>query len=201
MNIPKKPSTDDDEFLKAFDSSGMYQFALKKGLYGTAAGTGIFGGLTWALQKYSPTFRTFSNLPIKFFLVASGAAMGFAYAGDQALIEYYRYHDRPEISGFGKMKEAERQEEFLRLARMNQWERLKESAWNNRYKLIFAGWATSMGGFIYKDYSNPHLSSVHKFGHARIAAQAVTLVSIILAFAFNEDTGPWSKKYGYNQDD
>lgn len=52
-----------------------------------------------------------------------------------------------------------------------------------------------MAGVVYKDYKNPHLSTVHKFGHARLASQATVIVGLIALFVFDVDKGIFSDRY------
>ena len=173
-------------FLKSVDSSEMYKYTMKHALIGTGVGLASGGLFNSALKRFSPSFRRLGTLPIQSFWYVAGAAAGFTISSDWALVRYYRYHDRPEVSGFAKLATEKEQAELLRLSRMSTMQRMRDSAWEHRFKLIFAGWAGAMTFFIQKDARNKSLNTVHKFGHARIYAQAITIGALVLAFAFNE---------------
>ncbi|KAI3633354.1 hypothetical protein MIR68_008301 [Amoeboaphelidium protococcarum] len=219
---------DAKEYMKTVDQSDMYKYVLKRAVYGTAVGGAVGASLVYGGLKFSEGFRRGTNVPIRFFLMVAGAAAGFTIASDKALIHYMRYMDRPEVSGHYKIsayspKSANAvthasdassngdinsnttnhiHSDLVKEARSSYVTELKQVAWNQRYKLIFAGWAGTMGAVAYRDFQNKALSTVHKFGHARIAAQFVTIAAVIAAFAFNEETGPFAQKYqpGYDRD-
>lgn len=107
-------------------------------------------------------------------------------------MHYGRYLDRPEISGHARLDEERKKVEDLR---QHRGDLLKDWGWQNRYRLIGISWATTMGAVIWKDFNNPLLNSVHKFGHARLWSQAVTIAAVIAAFGMSEESGLWSKKY------
>jgi hypothetical protein len=187
-------------FLKSIDSSEMYKYTIKHAALGTTFGLAAGASVTALMRRYIPPFRRYATIPIQSFFYMAGAAAGFTISSDWALVRYYRYHDRPEISGFARLASDQQHRELMRLSRLTQWEQMKDRMWDHRFKLIFAGWLGSMTFFVSRDMRNPHLNTVHKFGHARIYAQAITLAAVIAAFAFNSETGPWAEKYKNEND-
>jgi UDP-N-acetylglucosamine transferase subunit ALG13 len=181
---------DNKIFLKSVDSSDMYKYVIKQATIGTAVGTSIAGLGVAGLYKFTPWFKKYTNASARAFIVFAGAGVGFSLASDWAMVHYYRFIDRPELSGFAKLNEEHKQEISLKKSDI-----IKTWAWDNRFKVIGAGWAATMAGILYKNYGNKHLNSVAKFGHARITAQAVTIAAVIAAFAFNSETGPFAEKY------
>ncbi|KAI3659726.1 hypothetical protein MP638_005200 [Amoeboaphelidium occidentale] len=182
---------DKNIFLKSVDNSEMYQYVTREAAKGMIAGTLLTGGSVLALNRFSPWFRNYTNVSARAFLVFSGAAVGFSLTSDWAMVHYYRFMDRPELSGFGKLSEAEKE----KIHALSKGEIMKEFAWANRFKLLFTAWAGTLGTILYRNFSDPHKNSVAKFGEARISAQVITLASLIAAFAFNTESGPWAAKY------
>jgi hypothetical protein len=123
----------------------------------------------------------------------------FSLASEWAMVRYFRYQDRPELSGFSKISEQQ-EAELVERARRGRVEMLKRWAWDNRFPLIGTAWASSLAIVLSREMRNKHANSVAKFGHARIAAQGVTIAAVILAFAFNEETGPFADRYHKERD-
>lgn len=194
---------DPNAMLKTIDSGSMYRYVMRETVAGTLMGTGAGLVALYGLNRFVPVFRKYTNVSAKATVVVAGAATGFTLSSDWALVRYHRFHDRPDLSGHSRKLNETESEAMIAHAQLNKWEMIKEWASINRFKLIGYSWLATMLGIGYREWRNPHLTTVNKIGHARIAAQMVTIGAIFAAFAFNEETGPFAKKYqhGHSTDD
>lgn len=70
----------------------------------------------------------------------------------------------------------------------------------NRFYLLGSTWAAAMIIGIGSTYRDKTLNTVHKFGHARLFAQAVTIVAVIGAFYFTESSDPNAQRSDRKKD-
>jgi hypothetical protein len=160
-------SSSSEDLLKTRNKE-MESYVMKRAFYGTVIGTGASTAGIFLSNRYWPWFKRNSNFPIRSFLMMAGGVAGFAVAFEKSSIYFLHYLDERNYlkANTGSITSADN----LREARK---EVVKNFAWDNRFRLIGAAWATTMAAVIYKDYRNPYLNTVHKFGHARIAAQVL----------------------------
>jgi hypothetical protein len=62
-------------------------------------------------------------------------------------------------------------------------QRARDWGSQNRYGIVMAVWAASMGGSLYLVSRNPYLTATQKFVEARMYAQGLTLVALLGSFA------------------
>ena len=174
--------------LNTIHTSEMYSTALGSAVYGTALGTATSLSALYLLRR-----NKLITLPIRAFIGMAGAAAGFTIASDRAIVHYIRTH--PSIV-------PSKKEEAISESRASYTSQLTDKLAQHKIKVIFGAWLASMSAVIYNESRKKHLNTVHKFGHARIAAQFVTIGAIFVGFAFNDKTGPWADKYqpGFKRD-
>jgi len=118
------------------------------------------------------------TLPFKAFYVSSFATFG-------AIINADRYSRGFEAERRGTEWEDEQQRKReAKIARMTAKEKFMFYGRENRYKIVLASWAASMGlslGLVYKD---KYLTKAQKLVQARMYAQGLTLLVLVASAAF-----------------
>jgi hypothetical protein len=139
-------------------------------------GLGGFGFIRALFSKSSflqslPRSRA---LPLNAFFTVAGLSAGFAISSDKAIINYYKSNFPIENNSSSS-----------------------DSNWtsNDKKKVVFLTWASSITGIMAYNWNRANLHSVHKFGYARLASQAITVIAILTAFALDDEMGIYSGKY------
>lgn len=118
------------------------------------------------------------TLPFKAFYVSSFATFG-------AIVNADRYSRAFELARRGTEWEDEQlRKREARIARMTTKEKFMFYGRENRYKIVLASWAASMGislGLVYKD---KYLTKAQKLVQARMYAQGLTLLVLVASAAF-----------------
>ena len=190
MTSPSHPSGDKNTFLHTYDSSDMYSYVMKNAWIGTAIGTASAGALSFGAYKYTTWFKRYTNYPTRAFILFAGAATGFTLASDWAMVHFHRYMDRPEMTGFARLKQQQEEREAasqgLQPEQVSKWDIVGDWASKNRLSLIGGVWLATISSVLYRDFANPNLTPASRFGHARIAAQFVTLGAVLAAVALGD---------------
>lgn len=165
------------KILTKEEEDAHYAATLEGGLIGT--GVGLALGLGTALP-FNRRWMLFKNLtlPFKAFYVSSFATFG-------AIINADRYSRAFEAARRGTEWEDDQvRKREARIARMTPYDKFMFYGRENRYKIVLASWAASMGislGLVYKD---KYLTKAQKLVQARMYAQGLTLLVLVASAAF-----------------
>ncbi|CAG8589938.1 14125_t:CDS:2 [Acaulospora morrowiae] len=143
-----------------------YNATIKGGIKGGAIGLGVALGLSFVAQRYSHFYRNLT-LPLKTFLVTSGATATCIISAERAGLEYERQR-------YGYYKPVKHH-----APGQSTTHAIKDYIAENRYSLVCGSWALSMAGSIAYISRNKYLTLSQKVVQARMMAQALTIVLIL----------------------
>ncbi|KAF9875911.1 mitochondrial hypoxia responsive domain containing protein [Colletotrichum karsti] len=155
-----------------------YKVVVKGGLIGGTLGLGVgLAGVMLASRRYQ-AFRSLT-LPFRSFLVTSSATFGAIVQADRASILFGKEKDPM----FGYQDATAR---AVAEARANETTMQKFVAWGreNRYSIVFTSWLASMGVAFALVNRNKYLSGAQKLVQARVYAQGLAVVMLVVTAAF-----------------
>ncbi|CAG8451628.1 13190_t:CDS:2 [Acaulospora colombiana] len=142
---------------------------VKGGLKGGAVGLCVSLGLSFVAQRYSQFYRNLT-LPLKAFLVTSGATAACIISAERAGLNY----ERQKYGYYKPVIHHDPGRSALTVA--------KDFVSENRYSVVCGSWALAMVGSIAYTSRNKYLTVSQKVVQARMMAQALT-IALILATA------------------
>ncbi|KAF0483166.1 mitochondrial hypoxia responsive domain containing protein [Gigaspora margarita] len=143
-----------------------YRATVKGGIKGAIIGLGVSLGVSLVAQRYS-RFYQHLTLPIKAFLVSSGATAACITSAERAGLNY----ERRRYGFYQPVKEPHQQLPTTRV--------VKDFISENRYSIVCGSWALSMAGSLAYTYRNKYLTFAQKVVQARMYAQALTIVMVL----------------------
>lgn len=150
-----------------------YTHAIMTGfLKGAALGTVASVGVWQILKRKSTIYNTWTPTTKTFFALTLPIAFGTTNTEWVSLkfdMNQYKFGDASDVA----------KKEQLKIENLTTNEKIKHYAIENKYKIIFAGWAASMGGSFWYINRDPLLSKAQKIVQARMYAQALTVVILL----------------------
>ncbi|KAI0392782.1 hypothetical protein F5Y17DRAFT_339917 [Xylariaceae sp. FL0594] len=156
-----------------------YNEVLKGGSIGGSLGLGIgLVGVVAASRRF-PAVRSLT-LPFRAFIVSSVGTFGAIVNAERYSNAFQRANNPMNFYRDQASRDAD-------LARMQEtkWERLRNTANENRYTIILTSWAAALGGSIALISRNKYITTGQKIVQARVYAQGLAL-ALILATAVLE---------------
>jgi hypothetical protein len=182
------------KILTKEEEDAHYAATLEGGLIGTGVGLALGLGTALPLNRRWMLFKNLT-LPFKAFYVSSFATFG-------AIVNADRYSRAFEAARRGTEWEDEQiRKREARIARMSNYEKFMYYGRENRYKIVLASWAASMGislGLVYKD---KYLTKAQKLVQARMYAQGLTLLVLVASAAFEVSDSRTGKKVGEEEEE
>lgn len=174
------------KILTKEEEDAHYNEVLKGGAIGTVIG--LAAGFATAIPM-NRRWMLFKNLtlPGKAFYVSSCTTFG-------AVVNADRYSRAYEMSRRGTEWEDEQsRKREARIAKMTPYEKFMFYGRENRYKIVLASWAASMGISLGLVYNDRYLTKAQKLVQARMYAQGLTLLVLVASAAFEVSDARASK--------
>lgn len=167
------------KILTKEEEDAHYQYTVKHGTIGGLLGIGAGIASGFLLKRRYPFFRTLT-IPFQTFYVTSVGTFFAIIEADRA------------SRGFEAQRHAELNQyrdetaRLLALARENRTEKEKVFDWlrEHRYPIVTASWLASMGASLGMVSRNKYLTGAQKLVQARVYAQGLTLLVLVLTAAF-----------------
>lgn len=178
------------KILTKEEEQAHYNATVKGGLTGGTIGLGIGFAAVFAASRRFHTINSLT-LPMKAFLVTSSATFASIISADRASRGFEndrdpqrKYRDKASQD----LDEVRRQDTSM--AKFKEWGR------ENRYTIVTASWAASLGVALGIVGRSPYLTKAQKLVQARVYAQGLTLAILLATAAFevgdaNKGRGRW----------
>jgi len=155
-----------------------YAAVLKGGAIGGVAGL-VLGtaGVLFASRRYAG-FRHLT-VPFRVFLPVSVGTFTTIIGADRASANFDLHHNKQRLALSQHVSDAQRYEREKPVL-----ERARDWAAENRYPIVVASWAASMGIAFALVRKNPYLTASQKIVQSRVYAQGLTLAVLLASFAF-----------------
>lgn len=152
------------------------------GIKGGIVGTAISGGLFMYARKRLPNYHKYGAFARTFFLMAPPILLGVTNMELEAQRYERQHYQYGEFSEDSKKK----QEEY---EHMNNWQKAKFLAGDNKYKLITGIWASSLAGSFYIINRDKLMTKSQKIVQARMYAQGLTVILLLATMALSVSAG------------
>ncbi|CAG8581501.1 21956_t:CDS:2, partial [Racocetra persica] len=143
-----------------------YHATVNGALKGAVLGLGVSLGVSLVAQRYSHFYQKLT-LPLKAFLVSSGTSAVCIIGAERAGLNY----ERKRYGHYQPAKKLHQTDSTVQVA--------KEFISENRYSIVCGSWALCMAGSLTYTYRNKYLSFAQKVVHARMYAQALTILMVL----------------------
>lgn len=156
------------------EEAAHYSSVVRGGLMGGSAGFVIgLVSVVGASRRYAAVRNL--TVPFRTFLVSSSTTAGAIIVAERNSIGFSRANDPM----YGYQDESQRTEARRREAESGKG-RVLEWARENRYSIVVASWAASMGVAMALVGRNRYLTTAQKVVQARVYAQGLTLAIILI---------------------
>jgi hypothetical protein len=166
------------KILTKDEEAEHYAAVVKGGSIGGVAGL-VLGtaGVLFASRRY-PAFKHLT-VPFRVFLPVSIGTFASIIGADRASANFDLHHNKQRLALSQHVSDYDRYERQKPLS-----ERARDWAAENRYPIVVAAWAASMGVAFALVRKNPYLTASQKIVQSRVYAQGLTIAVLLGSFAF-----------------
>jgi len=179
------------KILTKEEEDAHYRYTVKHGIVGGLLGLGTGLASAFLLKRRYPFFRTLT-VPFQAFYVTSVGTFFSIIEADRAS-RSFEAQRHAEVNEY-----RDETARLIALARENRTEKEKIFDWfrEHRYPIVTASWLASMGVSLGIVSRNKYLTKAQKLVQARVYAQGLTLLVLVLTAAFEvsdakEGKGRW----------
>lgn len=175
------------KILTKEEQDAHYRATVRGGIIGGVTGLALASGAVWFASTRFPAARNLT-IPFRAFLAVSAGTFSSIIAADRASNNYDIHRNKERLALQQHVSDYEKFEQ------QKPWlERSKDWARDNRYTIVVAAWAASLGISIALVRRNPYLTASQKLVQSRVYAQGLTVAVLLASFAVEANDATKSK--------